>query len=488
MQYCSTRNSELRVSAAEAIMRGLAPDGGLFVPVEIPQLDVKTLSGKSYTEAAYEVLRLFLPDYDSGFLKKAVEESYGEAFGKAGHLEKLNNGLYSLELWHGPTFAFKDYALQLMPRLLAEARKMLGETDETVILVATSGDTGSAALAGYSNLPGIKIAAFYPYNGVSLVQRLQMTTQEASNVSAYAVRGNFDDAQRGVKRAFTSQELANAMKKRGAKLSSANSINWGRLVPQIVYYITSYLHLVEINEINYGEKVDFCVPTGNFGDIMAGWYAEKMGLPVGRLICASNKNNVLADFLHTGHYDAKRDFYKTSSPSMDILVSSNLERLLFHITENDVKVTEWMKQLTEKGEYYVEDAYMSEIGESFSGGWANEESVYSEISRLFNEYEYLSDPHTAVAFKVLEDLSAEGEKSHIPAVVLSTASPFKFSSQVLAALGGTVPEDEFKAIEELEALTGKKAPSKLTSLRGKAERFTDVINSDYIENIPLDIL
>ncbi|MEG0910691.1 MAG: threonine synthase, partial [Ruthenibacterium sp.] len=321
MQYTSTRNDLLSISAAEAILTGLAPDGGLFVPASFPALDVTECYGLSYPETAKKVLSLFLTDYDEAFLEVAVTQVYSDANfdGKAGFVKKVSEGTFALELWHGPTCAFKDYALQIMPKLLCEAKKLQNDTGITKILVATSGDTGKAALAGYANLPGIQIAVFYPNDGTSEIQRLQMATQEGDNVAVYAVNGNFDDAQRGVKRAFADAALAAALAQKGEALSSANSINWGRLVPQIVYYFYSYAQLVAQKEITNGDAVSFCVPTGNFGDILAGYYAKQMGLPIDKLVCASNTNNVLTDFLETGIYDANRTFYKTSSPSMDIL-------------------------------------------------------------------------------------------------------------------------------------------------------------------------
>ena len=327
MQFQSTRDPNTIVSSSEAILRGLAPDGGLFVPTAFPKAELEDWKSLSYPELAQKVLAGFLTDYDPAFLGEAAAATYGDAFaGKAGYVQKVHDGLYSLELWHGPTCAFKDYALQLMPKLLVQAKKNLGRTETTRILVATSGDTGKAALAGYAGLPGIEIEVFYPDAGTSEIQRLQMATQAGDNVSVYAVNGNFDDAQTGVKRVFGDASVAEELEKRNICLSSANSINWGRLVPQIVYYFYAYFRLVEQGNVAWGQPVDFCVPTGNFGDILAGYYAKQMGLPVGKLVCASNKNNVLTDFIKTGTYDARRTFYKTTSPSMDILISRNLER------------------------------------------------------------------------------------------------------------------------------------------------------------------
>lgn len=482
MRYVSTRNSGHSVTSAQAILTGLAPDGGLYVPERIPQLDLSKLQGASYGEVALAVLELFLPDYHREFLQQAIHASYETRFeGKAGQLEKIRDGLFSLELWHGPTAAFKDYALQLMPHLLVEARRMLGEQNETMILVATSGDTGKAALEGYKDLPGIRIATFYPTGGTSEIQRLQMATQEGENVAVYAVRGNFDDAQRGVKTAFCDEQLAATLADKGIKLSSANSINWGRLVPQIIYYASTYLQLCHRGEIAMGDKVDFCVPTGNFGDIMAGYYAMGMGVPVGRLICASNSNNVLADFLATGRYNANRDFLKTSSPSMDILVSSNLERLLFHACGNSEQVNQWMTQLAQKGEYQVDEQTLGKIQAVFSGGWADEQQVGEEISQIWKQNQYLCDPHTAVAFQVWRR-QPQGAKA---GVVLSTASPYKFSGKVLESLGVAVPENEFEALTALEQATATKAPVSLTGLKNKKIRFTEIIDAEEIPRIPL---
>lgn len=482
MEYTSTRNQDLRVTSARAILTGLSLDGGLFVPVKLPKMDIKALQEKSYEDVAFAVLSAFLPDYDTDFLKNAINESYGKNFNcKAGQLNMVKNNLYSLELWHGPTAAFKDYALQLMPKLLVEARRMLGETDETVVLVATSGDTGSAALAGYSGLSGTKIAVFYPDNGTSALQRLQMTTQTAKNLAVYGVKGNFDDAQSAVKATFLNGLLAKQLAAKGKKLSSANSINWGRLVPQIVYYVTSYLHLCKTSGISFGTPVNFCVPTGNFGNIMAAWYAKQIGVPIGKLICASNKNNVLTDFIESGNYNSKRKFYKTSSPSMDILLSSNLERLLWHLGESDVLVRKLMKSLATTGEYQVEKPLLDKIKQSFGAACANEDDVFATIKNVFEKYNYLSDPHTAVGFDVL----STANKDNNCAVVVSTASPFKFAGQVLCALGQKVPKDEFDAIKALEHYSGQKSPTSLSKLMDKPERFTDVIDPEKIHEIPL---
>ena len=482
MQFQSTRDPNTIVSSSEAILRGLAPDGGLFVPTAFPKAELEDWKSLSYPELAQKVLAGFLTDYDPAFLGEAAAATYGDAFaGKAGYVQKVHDGLYSLELWHGPTCAFKDYALQLMPKLLVQAKKNLGRTETTRILVATSGDTGKAALAGYAGLPGIEIEVFYPDAGTSEIQRLQMATQAGDNVSVYAVNGNFDDAQTGVKKVFGDTAIAAELAKRDIRLSSANSINWGRLVPQIVYYFAAYAQLLRAGKITFGDEVDFCVPTGNFGDILAGYYAKRMGLPVGKLVCASNENNVLTDFLTTGTYTAKREFFKTTSPSMDILVSSNLERLLYHVTGSDAEVAGLMKDLAEKGSYTVRPETLAAIQKNFSCGWSSEAEVAGEIRARYEKDNYLCDTHTAVAFHV----AAQKKRNGVPMVVLSTASPFKFPRSVLAALGQAAPENDFEAMQQLEAATAHAAPASLAALRQKPERFDTVIEPAQIAEVAL---
>lgn len=483
MQFFSTRDQSRKVTASEAIAQGLSQEGGLFVPESFPQVDVQALCGLDYPTLAAEILKQYLTDYSSEFLTSATQQSYGNAFGgKAGAMAPVCPGTWALELWHGPTCAFKDYALQLMPKLLVEAKRNLGRTEQTRILVATSGDTGKAALDGYHDVPGVDIAVFYPTGGTSEIQRLQMATQEGANVAVYAVQGNFDDAQTGVKKVFGDPAVAAALAEKGVRLSSANSINWGRLVPQIVYYFAAYGQLLRAGEISFGDPVDFCVPTGNFGDILAGYYAKRMGLPVGMLICASNENNVLTDFLSTGCYAARRTFYKTTSPSMDILVSSNLERLLYHITGSDAAVAGWMQSLNETGSYTVDKDTLAAIQQSFGCGWASEAEVCQEIRARYEQDGYLCDTHTAVAFHV----AAQKKRENVPMVVLSTASPFKFPRSVLEALGHTAPENDFEAMSALEAATGRTAPASLAALRTKAERFHAVIRPEQIAQVALD--
>ena len=483
MQFFSTRDQSRKVTASEAIAQGLSQEGGLFVPESFPQVDVQALCGLDYPTLAAEILKQYLTDYSPEFLTSATQQSYGSAFGgKAGAMAPVCPGTWALELWHGPTCAFKDYALQLMPKLLVEAKRNLGRTEQTCILVATSGDTGKAALDGYHDVPGVDIAVFYPTGGTSEIQRLQMATQEGANVAVYAVQGNFDDAQTGVKKVFGDPAVAAALAEKGVRLSSANSINWGRLVPQIVYYFAAYGQLLRAGEISFGDPVDFCVPTGNFGDILAGYYAKRMGLPVGMLICASNENNVLTDFLSTGCYAARRTFYKTTSPSMDILVSSNLERLLYHITGSDTAVAGRMQSLNETGSYTVDKDTLAAIQQSFGCGWASEAEVCQEIRARYEQDGYLCDTHTAVAFHV----AAQKKRENVPMVVLSTASPFKFPRSVLEALGHTAPENDFEAMSALEAATGRTAPASLAALRTKAERFHAVIRPEQIAQVALD--
>lgn len=482
MQFFSTRDQSRRVSASQAIAQGLSEEGGLFVPESFPQVDVKALCGLDYPAMAAAVLREYLTDYDPAFLAGAAAATYGDAFGgKAGYLAPVEGDTWALELWHGPTCAFKDYALQLMPKLLVEAKRNLGRTEKTLILVATSGDTGKAALDGYHDIPGVEIAVFYPTGGTSEIQRLQMATQEGANVAVYAVRGNFDDAQTGVKRVFADKEIAARLAERNICLSSANSINWGRLAPQIVYYFAAYAQLLKAGKIAFGDEVDFCVPTGNFGDILAGYYAKQMGLPVGRLVCASNQNNVLTDFLRTGVYTARREFYKTSSPSMDILVSSNLERLLWHVTGSDAEVAGLMDRLNREGSYTVRPETLAAIQGTFACGWSSEEEVAAEIRTRWERDGYLCDTHTAVAFHV----AGQQKRAGVPMVVLSTASPFKFPRSVLAALGHAAPENDFEAMQALEQATGRTAPASLACLRQKPERFDAVIDPSQIAGVAL---
>ena len=489
MQFFSTRDTNRKVTSSEAIAQGLSDEGGLFVPESFPQVDVRALCELDYPALAAAVIREYLTDYSPEFLAQAARTTYGEAFGgKAGYLAPVEGDTYALELWHGPTCAFKDYALQLMPRLLVEAKKNLGRTEKTLILVATSGDTGKAALDGYHDIPGVEIAVFYPTGGTSEIQRLQMATQEGANVAVYAVRGNFDDAQTGVKKVFGDKAIAAELEQRGIRLSSANSINWGRLVPQIVYYFAAYAQLLKAGKIAFGDAVDFCVPTGNFGDILAGYYAKRMGLPVGKLVCASNENNVLTDFLTTGTYTAKREFFKTTSPSMDILVSSNLERLLYHLSgDNDAVINDWFGKLKTDGRYEISADVKTKIGELFWAGCCSDAETKAEIKSTFENYNYLLDTHTAVAVKVYEDYKkATGDDTKT--VIASTANPYKFSGAVYEAIGGTPVEDEWKNIAELEAKTGTKMPAPLAATKNKEIRFTGSVEKQEMPEVVCSFL
>ena len=484
INYSSTRGGENNVTASMAILKGLAADGGLFMPDHIPALDcsLEELSHKTYQEVAYAVMKQFLTDFTEEELKTCIERAYDSKFDteEIAPLVKAD-GAYYLELFHGSTIAFKDMALSILPHLMTVSAKKNHAENTIVILTATSGDTGKAALDGYHDIPGVEIAVFYPTGGTSEIQRLQMATQEGANVAVYAVRGNFDDAQTGVKKVFGDTAIAAELAKRNIRLSSANSINWGRLVPQIVYYFAAYAQLLKAGRITFGDEVDFCVPTGNFGDILAGYYAKRMGLPVGKLVCASNENNVLTDFLTTGTYTAKREFFKTTSPSMDILVSSNLERLLYHVTGSDAEVAGLMKSLAETGSYTVRPETLAAIQENFSCGWSSEEEVAGEIRVRYEKDNYLCDTHTAVAFHVAAQKKREG----VPMVVLSTASPFKFPRSVLEALGRTAPENDFEAMQQLEAATAHTAPASLAALRQKPERFNTVIDPAQIAEVAL---
>ena len=487
MDYVSTRNRERKVSAAYAIANGIAPDGGLYCPTSFPALteaDWKTLAESDYKGRSALILGKFLTDFSAEELADFAAKAYAdEKFGGAdtAPVVKLTEGKNLLELWHGPTCAFKDMALQMLPHLLTASLRKTGETRTACILVATSGDTGKAALDGFHDVPGTKIMVYYPVDGVSPMQKLQMATQEGANVAVYAVRGNFDDAQTGVKKVFGDKAIAAELEQRNIRLSSANSINWGRLVPQIVYYFAAYAQLLKAGKITFGDEVDFCVPTGNFGDILAGYYAKQMGLPVGKLVCASNENNVLTDFLTTGTYTAKREFFKTTSPSMDILVSSNLERLLYHVTGSDAEVAGFMQQLAATGSYTVRPETLAAIQETFSCGWSSAAEVAGEIRSRYEKDGYLCDTHTAVAFHV----AAQKKRQGVPMVVLSTASPFKFPRSVLSALGKAAPENDFEAMQQLEAATGHAAPASLAALRSKPERFDTVIAPAQIAEVAL---
>ncbi|MFB0921594.1 MAG: threonine synthase, partial [Oscillospiraceae bacterium] len=412
MKYYSTRDKKNVVTAAQAIAQGLASDGGLFVPEAIPSValsDIEALCKMDYRARAVDIMGRYLDEFTKDELTAFVSGAYSDNYDckEIAPTRFLNDNTGVLELWHGPTCAFKDMALQMLPRLLTASLKKLGEKREVCILVATSGDTGKAALEGFADVEGTSIVVFYPRDGVSDVQKLQMTTQRGKNVFVSAVEGNFDDAQTGVKKIFSDREFAKKLDEKGVFLSSANSINWGRLLPQVVYYFSAYCDYVNSGKIKTGDELDFCVPTGNFGDILAGWYAKKMGLPVRRLICASNSNNVLTDFINTGVYDRNREFFTTISPSMDILVSSNLERLLFMLS-NDTSVKGWMGELKTTGKYDVGAKVLAGIKSDYDCGFATDTEAKAHIRELFNASGYLMDTHTADAYAVLAKMRAEG--------------------------------------------------------------------------------
>lgn len=481
MNFVSTRGAE-KVTGARAIVQGLASDGGLFVPETFPSVtreELESMLSMDYPERAAFVLSKYLDEYDGGELLEALREAYARFDdGDAAPLVKVENGMYMLELFHGPTCAFKDMALTVLPYLLRKGCDLLGIRETILILVATSGDTGKAALEGFKDAKGVKIMVFYPEEGVSKMQKLQMCTQEGENVNVVAVKGNFDDCQTGVKKIFHSEACVKKLKEKGVLLSSANSINFGRLAPQIAYYFSAYLDLVSSEQIEMGDKVDFTVPTGNFGNILAGYYAKKMGLPVGTLVCASNKNNVLTEFFKEGNYNSKRPFFKTMSPSMDILVSSNLERLIFEMSGRDAALTaERMDSLAKTGQYSVRAEELKMMRKNFVAGCTGEDDTVDCIYEFFTEYGYPMDTHTGVAMSVAEryrkkredDPSAEER----PMVVVSTASPYKFPQDVLYALTGNDVKDSFKGIKRINLLTAMKVPESLKALRNKPVRFKD---------------
>ncbi len=483
MNYVSTRKNDVKVTASEAITKGISADGGLFVPEALPSLsleDIKKLASLDYAGRAKAVLSLFLGDFTAEEVDSCVNGAYCTgAFSspEVAPVVCLENGLNILELWKGPTCAFKDMALQILPRLMTVSMGKTAKGTEIVILVATSGDTGKAALEGFKDVPDTRILVFYPNDGVSPMQKLQMCTQEGKNVSVCAINGNFDDAQTGVKKIFTDERVAAILKNNSMAFSSANSINWGRLCPQVVYYVSAYCDMVNKGKVALGEKVNFVVPTGNFGNILAAYYAMKMGVPVNKLICASNKNSVLTEFLTTGVYDRNRDFYTTVSPSMDILISSNLERLLWAVSSSE-KVSGWMKELSANGKYKVDDETFAAISSVFAAGCCDDDETKATIGKLFKEQDYLCDTHTAVAVKVYEDYKkATGDCT--PSVIASTANPFKFSRAVLESVGGEEDGlDEFGMVERLAEVTGKSCPAQLANLRNKPVRFSEVCEKD----------
>jgi len=487
MKYQSTRNKSIAVDSAYAIKSGISPEGGLYVPESVPQVslsDIKNIADMKYTQRAAYILGLYLSDYTADELTNCAESAYSVSKFESENtapLYSLDDKTSVLELWHGPTCAFKDMALQILPHLLTNAIRKTGESHEVVILVATSGDTGKAALEGFKDVKGTKIQVFYPVDGVSQIQKLQMTTQEGSNVCVCAVKGNFDDAQTGVKKIFTNEDYKSELAKKGYVLSSANSINWGRLAPQIVYYFSAYCDMLASGKITLGDKINIVVPTGNFGNILAAYYAKLMGLPVNKLICASNSNNVLTEFIETGVYDRNRSFYTTVSPSMDILISSNLERLLYHLSGCDDKlIAGYMKDLNEKGTYTVSDEIKAKLNESFVGGFASEEDTLKTISETFKNHNYVIDTHTAVAVNVYGKYK-EATGDVTPTVIASTANSFKFNEAVISAVAPEVDLSDKTEFDLLDILSEKgniKIPVQLDELRGKTPRFNTVCEKE----------
>lgn len=493
MRYISTRDNTIQYSAAQAIAQGLAKDGGLLTPFYIPKLPGKALEDikdMAYQQRAVYIMKQFLEEFSVKELTDYANAAYGpDKFDSpaVAPVHTVDSATHCLELWHGPTCAFKDMALQMLPHLLS-ASLMKTEEDKTVcILVATSGDTGKGALEGFKNVPRTKILVFYPKDGVSEVQELQMVTQEGGNVGVSAVVGNFDDAQTGVKKLFSDERVRQELARRGYFFSSANSINWGRVLPQIVYYISAYCDLLRDEKIAPGQSVNVCVPTGNFGNILAAYYAREMGLPIDQLICASNSNNVLTDFIREGVYDRNRTFYNTMSPSMDILISSNLERLLLALTQDPEEVRGYMAQLSATGRYQVSNRIRDRLQKRFKGYFCDDRETQRVIRGMFDRHGYLIDTHTAVAFAALEQYRREtGDDT--PAIVASTASPFKFCGSVLEALGEANISSGLDALDQLTAKTGQPAPAPLAGLRDKKVRFTQVVEKDHMVDAVMSLL
>lgn len=489
--YKSTRSNDVEVTASQAILKGLADDGGLFVPESLPALeaDMDTLAGMSYQETAYEVMRQFLTDFTEEELKDCIAKAYDEKFDtkEIAPLVKKDEAYY-LELFHGKTIAFKDMALSILPHLLTTSAKKNQVKNEIVILTATSGDTGKAALAGFADVPGTKIIVFYPKNGVSPIQEKQMVTQKGANTFVVGIYGNFDDAQTGVKKMFGDKELAAQMDKAGYQFSSANSINIGRLVPQVVYYVYAYAKMYANGEVAKGEKINVVVPTGNFGNILAAYYAKNMGVPIGKLICASNDNKVLFDFFRSGSYDRNREFILTTSPSMDILISSNLERLIYRIAGDDSAVNaELMASLSKNGKYTITEEMAERLGD-FYGNYANEDETAAQIKSVYESDGYVMDTHTAVASAVYEKYKAEtGDTTKT--LIASTASPYKFARSVMSAIDSKYENGEdFALIDELCRISGVKIPKAVEEIRSAEILHNTVVDRDEMKQTVLEFL
>ncbi|MGL5544875.1 MAG: threonine synthase [Cetobacterium sp.] len=478
MGYISTRGDKKKFTSSEAIKMGISSDGGLFVKEDIKEIDLLELKNKNFKDIAKIIINFFLDDYDNEEVEYFIEQAYNEKFENKDitPIRKINQNSYILELYHGPTGAFKDIALSILPYFLKSVLKKTEKENKILILTATSGDTGKAALEAFKNIDQIEIIVFYPKYGVSKIQEKQMLSQDGKNVFVVGIDGNFDDAQKAVKKIFNDEHLKERLEKKNVELSSANSINIGRLIPQIIYYFYSYMKLVQDEEINFGEKISFSVPTGNFGNILAGYYAKLMGLPINKLICASNKNNVLYDFFKTGIYNRNREFIRTNTPSMDILVSSNLERLLYHLSEGDSDYINYLMNLLNKtGEYEVSQELKVKLKEEFSSSYVDDDKTLETIREVYKNYNYILDPHTAVAFYGAEEFLKLESKEKV--VVLSTASPYKFSKDVYKAIVGDSGNDDFEIMELLSEKSGIQIPSSLKELKNKKNYHKDILDS-----------
>lgn len=493
MRYTSTRSGK-SIESAQAIVQGISEDGGLFVPENFPILskeDIRKLTEMDYKQRAETILARYLTDFTDEEISRCVNGAYTGTFDNENPapLVEAAPGLHFLELWHGPTCAFKDMALQLLPFLLTGSAAKTAPGKTMVILVATSGDTGKAALEGFADVPNTKIIVFYPVNGVSPMQKLQMTTQTGNNVAVCSIKGNFDDAQTGVKKIFADPGMKEFLKSKNMEFSSANSINFGRLVPQIVYYVSAYCDLLKNGKIQPGETFNAVVPTGNFGNILAAVYAKRMGVPIAKFICASNRNNILTDFIRTGVYDRNRAFYTTTSPSMDILISSNLERMLYHLSgSNPEFVASLMGKLNREGRYQIPSELTAKLQQEFFGGFCDDEMTKETIARMFREHHYLCDTHTAVAVNVLAQYRKETGDER-PCVIASTASPYKFAASVLPAVcSGPLPDDGFAMIEKLSEVTGTPVPAPLAGLRDRPVLHRSCVDKDGMASFIRDFL
>ncbi len=492
MVYISTRNNSLKVNSAKAIVNGISKDGGLFVPEKLPNISLTDLNGltnMSYIDRASFILSKFLTDFTNEEILECVSRAYSKgkfSSDDIAEVVKLDNDRFVLELWHGPTCAFKDMALQLLPHLLTTSMKKEVGGKNVKILVATSGDTGKAALEGFKDVDGTSILVFYPEDGVSAMQKLQMITQEGKNVDVCSIEGNFDDAQNGVKKIFTDKELGEQLNKNNVLLSSANSINWGRLVPQIVYYFSAYCDMLKNGHVREGELVNIVVPTGNFGNILAAYYAKQMGLPVKKFICASNSNNVLTDFINTGRYNKNRKFYSTISPSMDILISSNLERLLFDLYNgNDEQICDLYSKLSNEGSFELSEEVKIKLKDEFYGGFCDDANTKETIRNVFDKYKYLIDPHTAVAFNVYDQYLGQ-TKDDTKTIIASTASPYKFAKDVLDSIGKSADKNIFEQVDQLSKITQTEIPQPILDLNSKEVRFNKVISKNNMRTYVLD--